>query len=125
MIRIDFFLNTSLQLGNQTVAPTLPGFQVIKRCVKYLFSHPHKRIMYPSNYYDGSNVTRLTWSESQIKDYTSKNYLKYHQDADHNRVIQIRRSVSGIIHTLLGVAVFWKVQIHPYAASDSTDGEMR
>ena len=29
----------------------------------------------------------------------------------------------GIIHTLLGVSVCWKVQIRPAIASDSTDGE--
>ena len=47
------------QLAIQTVAPTLPGFQCIKRCVKYLSSHPHKHIFYPSNYFDGSNFIRL------------------------------------------------------------------
>ena len=30
------------RLATRTVAPTLPGFQVIKRCVQYLASHPHK-----------------------------------------------------------------------------------
>ena len=39
-------------LGTQTVAPTLPGFQGIKRCVQFLASHPHKPIFYPSNSYD-------------------------------------------------------------------------
>ena len=40
-------------LENQTVAPTLPGFQGIKCCVQYLDSHPHRTIFYRSNYYDG------------------------------------------------------------------------
>ena len=56
---IDLFCATC-RLENQNVAPTLPGFQVIKRCVQYLASHPHKTIFYPSNSYDGSNVIRLT-----------------------------------------------------------------
>ena len=30
-------------LSTQTVAPTLPGFQGINRCVQYLASHPHKK----------------------------------------------------------------------------------
>ena len=30
----------------------------------------------------------------------------------------------GIIHNLIGVSVFWKVQIQPDIASDSTDGEI-
>ena len=29
-------------LGNQTMAPNLPGFQGIKHCVQCLASHPHK-----------------------------------------------------------------------------------
>ena len=35
------------RLATQTVAYTLPGFQGIKRCVKYLASHPHKPFFYP------------------------------------------------------------------------------
>ena len=34
-------------LDTQTVAPTLPGFQGIKRCVQYLDSHPHKPLFDP------------------------------------------------------------------------------
>ena len=49
------------RLENQTVAPTLPGFQGIKRCVQYLASHPHKPIFYPSNSYDGSNFSNTAY----------------------------------------------------------------
>ena len=48
---IDIFYAT-FRLANQTVAPNLPGFRGIKRCVKYLDSHSHKPIFYPSNSYD-------------------------------------------------------------------------
>ena len=34
-------------LATQTVAPTFPGFQRFKQCVKYLASRPHKTILYP------------------------------------------------------------------------------
>ena len=44
---------TDCRLYTQTVAPTLPGFQGIKRCVQYLASHSHKPIFYCSNSYDG------------------------------------------------------------------------
>ena len=53
-------------LATQIVAPTLPGFQGIKRCVQYLDSHPHKPIFYPSNYYDGSGVISLTCIGNQV-----------------------------------------------------------
>ena len=38
-------------LATQTAAPTITGFQGINICVKYMDSHPHKPISYPSNYY--------------------------------------------------------------------------
>ena len=71
---MDTFYATC-RLGTQTVAPTLPGFQGIKRCVQYMASHPHKPIFYPYNYYDGSNVIILTWSGNQIEDFTTQNCL--------------------------------------------------
>ena len=45
MSRIDICYATC-RLETQTVAPTLHGFQVIKRCVQYLASHPHKPIFF-------------------------------------------------------------------------------
>ena len=56
---IDLCYSTC-SLATQTVAPNLPGFQGIKIC------HQHKPIFYPSHYYDGSNVIRLTWSGNQV-----------------------------------------------------------
>ena len=43
---------------------------------------------------------------------------------DHARVLNIRRTVSGIIHTLIGVAVCWKIQIKPYISFDPNYGEI-
>ena len=121
MSRIELCYATCC-LATKTVSPTLPGFQDIKRCVQYLASHPHKPTFYPSNHYDGSNVIRLTWSGNQVEYHTTQNCLELHQYADHVIIINRRRSVLGIINTLLGVAVCWKVYIQPYIASDSTDG---
>ena len=74
MIRIYICYETC-RLDNQTVAPTLPGFQGIKQCVQYFSSLPHKLIFYPSGFYDGSNVIRLTWSGDQVEDHTTQNCL--------------------------------------------------
>ena len=112
------------RLATQTVAHILPGFQCIKRCVEYLASHPHKPIFYPSNKYDGSDVIRLTWRGDKFEEYTTQIFFKFHQDADHARILNRRWSVSGIIHTLTGVSVFWKVHIQPAIASDSTYAEI-
>ena len=68
-------------------------------------SHPHKPIFYTSNSYDVSNVIRLIWSGYQFEYYTNNNCLEFHQDADHAIIINKRRSVSGIIHTLLDVSI--------------------
>ena len=82
-------------------------------------------MFYPSNSYDGSNVIRLTWSGNQVEYHTTQNCLECNQDADHARIVNRRRSVSGIMHTLFCVAVYWKVQIQASIASDSTDIEIR
>ena len=60
-------------LATQTVASTLPGFQGIKCCVQYLYSHPHKPIFYPSNYYYGSNFISLIWIGDQVEDHIINN----------------------------------------------------
>ena len=39
------------------------------------------------------------------------------------RIIIIRRSFSGIIHTIIGIDVCWKLYIQPAVESDSADGE--
>ena len=88
-------------------------------------NHPHKTIFYPPSYYYGSNVIRITWSGNQVEEHTTQNCLECHQDAYRAIILNIRRSVSVIIHTLLGVAVCWKVHIHPTIASDSDDVEIR
>ena len=111
-------------MATQTVVPTVTGLQGIKHCSQYLASHPHKPLFYPSNYYDWSNLIRLTWIGNQVEYYTTHIFLECNQGVDCSRIINRRQSVSGIIHTLLGVDVFWKVQIQPYVASDSTDGEI-
>ena len=64
------------RLDTQTVSPTLPVFQGIKRCIQYLDSHPQKPIFYSSNSYDESNVINLTWSDIQVEDHTTQNCLE-------------------------------------------------
>ena len=108
-------------IATHTVAPTITGFQCIKRFIKYLDSHSHKPIFYPSNYYYGSNSTRLTWSGNKSEEYRNHNCLEFHQYADHDIIISRRRSVSGIITTLLGVAICWKLQIKPAIAYSTHD----
>ena len=108
-------------IATETVSSTLPGFQSIKCCVQYLVSHPHKLIVSPYNSYYGSNLIRLTWSGNQVEDWTTHNCLECHKDKYDAIIIIIRRSVSGIINNLIGVAVWWKVQIQPDISSNSTD----
>ena len=55
---------------------------------------------------------------------TKTRFLECYQDEDHDKILNIRRPVSGIIHTMLDVAVCWKVYIQIYIASESTDGEI-
>ena len=85
------------------MTPTLPGLQGLKSCIQYLDSDPHKHIFYPSNYYYGSSFIRLIWSWNQVEDYTTQSCLEWNQYVDHDRILNRRRSVSGIIHTSIGV----------------------
>ena len=55
------------RLVTQTMAPTLPGFQGLKCCIKHIASHPHKPIVYPSNSYFGTNFIILTWIRNQVE----------------------------------------------------------
>ena len=87
--RIDICY-TVCHLVTQIVAPTLTSFQGIKLCIQYLASHLHKPIFYPSNYYVGSNVIRLTWSGTQVEEYSTQNCLECYQDADHARTLIMR-----------------------------------
>ena len=109
-------------LETQTVAPTLTGFQAIKRCVNYFYSHPNKPNFYPSNSCNGSNIIKFTWIGNQVEDYTTQNFLECHQDADHAISINIIQSVLGILHTLIGVSIFRKTHIQPYIESNCTYG---
>ena len=74
MSRIDICY-TSCRLVTQTVAPTPPGFQAIKRLIQYLDSHLHKPIFYPYNSYDGSDIIRLTFIGNRFEYYTTHNCL--------------------------------------------------
>ena len=74
MSRVDIFY-TTCRLVTQNLEPTLPGFRGLMILIQYLDTHPHKPIFYPSNSYDRSNVTILTWIEDQVEDYTYLNFL--------------------------------------------------
>ena len=103
--RTDIFY-IACRLVTQTMSPTLTYFQVLNRCIQYLASRPHKPIFYPSSYYYGSKVIRLIWSGNLVEDYTIQNCPELCQEAYHARILNIRKSVSGIIHNLLGISVY-------------------
>ena len=95
---------TACPLVTQTVAPTLTSFQGIKQFIQYIVGHPHNPIIFcPSTSYYGSNVIRLTCRGDQVEEYTTQNCIECHHDADHGRIINRRRSVSGIIHSFIGI----------------------
>ena len=95
---------TTYHLGTQTVEPDITGFQGHKSFILYLDRYTHKT-SYTYNSYEGSNIIRLTWCENQIKHFTNQNFLYCHQDTDHDIILNRGRLVSGIIHTLIRVAV--------------------
>ena len=74
MGRIEICYTTCF-LGTQNMAPTIPGFQCLKRFIQCLANHPHKTILYPYNSYDGSNSIILTWSGNKVEDYSTQSFL--------------------------------------------------
>ena len=57
------------------MAPTIPGFQGLKRCIQSLAIRPQKPSFYPSRPYEGSNVIRLTFIGDRVEVYTTQNGL--------------------------------------------------
>ena len=53
-------------LWTQTVVRNIPGFQGLKKFIQHLSTQPHKRIFYPSNSYDGSDVIILTCTVNKV-----------------------------------------------------------
>ena len=72
---IDIF-NKDCHLAIRTVVLTLPCFQGINNYIQYLASHPQRPIFYTSNYYDSSNIIRLTWIGNSVEEYTTPNCLE-------------------------------------------------
>ena len=112
-----------MSTGYKNLSYTIYGFQDLYRCTKFLATHNLKPIFYPQNNYHGSNIIWFTWSGQQVEDYTTYRCLGHRQNSDHDIIINISQYVYVIIHTLLSVAVFSKVQIYPSVASNSTDGK--
>ena len=79
------------------MAPSLPVLQGIESCIYYMEINPNKPICNTYNYYDGSNVIRITWSENQVEEYITQSCLECNQDVDNALIINIRWSVLGII----------------------------
>ena len=111
-------------LGTQNMAPNLPGFQGIKRCIKYIDSHYHKPIFNPSNYYDVSNLIRIKRSEYQVEDYKTHNCIELHQDQDHAIILNRRWPFSGIIHNIIDIVLLWKINIQPAVEFEPSDVEI-
>ena len=94
--KLNWKFYTACRMGNESVAPTIPGFQGIKRCIQYLASHPHKSIFYTLDDYDDSNVIILTWIRNKLADYRTHNCLECHQYADHVRILNIDVSFKAL-----------------------------
>ena len=53
-------------LVTQTVASNFSVFQGLKRCTQSVSTNPSKPILYPSKYYDVSNVIIFAWIGDQV-----------------------------------------------------------
>ena len=57
------------------MSSTLPVFQGLKLCIQYMASPPPRPIFYPYISYNVLDFIRLTWSGTEVEEYTTHNCL--------------------------------------------------
>ena len=113
------------RLGHfQTVVCKL-GFESLRRILRYLSSHTNKPLVFPKHIKRSSTTTiRAFWSRKEYEDITYTNALAGHQDTGFAADKILRSSYAGMMHTMLGTVISWKVK-RLLLTVNSTDGEVR
>ena len=66
----------------------------------------------------------MTWGSDWILHNPKTFWKAINIQETYAQVLNIRKSFSGIIHNILGAAVWWKLYIQPAVESDFTDGKI-
>ena len=113
------------RLGHfQTIRCKL-GFECLRRVLRYLYLHSNKPLIFPKLVKrDSTTHIRAFWSKKEYEDIDFSNKLAGHQDSGFANDKVLRSSFGGIIHTLLGTAINWKVK-KLLLPVNSTDAEVR
>lgn len=101
------------------------GFESIKRVLRYLATHLNKPLVFRKGLSrDSVSSIRAFWSRNEFEDFSFANCLAAHQDSSFSPDKILRSSFAGIMHTILGTIIDWKVKklILPI---NSTDAEVR
>ena len=113
------------RLGQHNAGPNEAAFQGIKRIGRYLATHLHTPIFYPSLKFNMHQKIRFEYEPGKFDEQLISNLLIQFVDSDHARDIKTRKSMTCIIVALLGVIVHWHMGKQTCIAAHSTDAEVR
>ena len=107
------------------------AFQEMDRIYRCLHHHPLKPLVFPKqpmpsngNPLTAPRILRAIWSKNDVDEYEFSSGLEAWPDAGHAREKALRCSHGGVIHTILGTSIAWKV-FKLAVPLHSTDAEVR
>ena len=122
--RFDLGFTVS-RLAQHNCAPKKAAFEGCKRLARFLATHLHTPIFYPSISIKMYQKIRYEYEPGKFYEQVFENLLVLFADADHARDIATRKSMGCMYAQLLGVNVDWIIGKHSCVAAHSTDAEIR
>ena len=114
------------RLAQYNAAPNAASFAGLKRIARFLATHPHTPIFYPSTVKLTMHQTiRFEVEPGKFIEQLISNIREMYVDADHARDIKTRKSVSCVLSAVCGVLIHWHMGKQSCVAAHSTDAEIR
>lgn len=118
--------NALHRLGVFQAAPTLLGFQGLRKILDYLKTHPNMPIFYPAVSKDTTSTYHSgVFHDDKEDTLIVPHCLCGHKDVSHAPYRRNRHSVTACIETISGVAVGWKVASQLSCEPSTSGGEIR
>ena len=93
--------------------------------MRYLHTHFHEPIFYPSTVCGPSQVIKYQFSPKQSLQYELSSYITYFSDSAFGNILPDRRLMQSNSSFLNGVIISWTTNIQSIIAADSTDAELK
>jgi hypothetical protein len=115
---------TIRRLGAYTHAPNAAAFAGLYRALRYIATHPHRPIMYPSKDLSGYEELRVDFDSPNFKSMDLPNKPLQMADSDHARDTSTRRYIHNVVALINGVCVGQKTKQQRATALHSTHSEI-